>query len=193
MEAWGFLYRTHVIWIKTTKDGSRPKMGMGHWVRGQHELLLIGRRGRFPTPADDAQPRSTFESPATRHSEKPEHAYEIIEKAFPHIEKRLELFARKPRPGWTAWGREAPKPNDDPPPPAPKPTPTPEPAPKPTAPRTTPPPKRKATERPKTPATKRQTSAPKSATAAASKTTPKPKRTSASRTRRTTPKKTPTK
>jgi N6-adenosine-specific RNA methylase IME4 len=40
LEAWGFEYVTNIVWIKNV-------VGLGNWVRNQHELLLIGRRGQY--------------------------------------------------------------------------------------------------------------------------------------------------
>lgn len=98
MDAWGFMYRTHAVWDK-------EKLGMGYWFRGQHELLLVGTRGKFRPPPENARASSVIRSPRARHSEKPVAAYELIERMFPACRK-LELFSRKPREGWTAWGNQ---------------------------------------------------------------------------------------
>ena len=99
MNAWGFEYRTCMTWVK-------DKIGMGHWVRQRHELLLIGRRGAMHTPDPEDRPDSVIEAPRTRHSEKPPVVYEIIERMYPTCE-RVELFARAPRDNWARWGNEA--------------------------------------------------------------------------------------
>jgi len=98
MRAWGFRYRTNMAWVK---DG----IGTGIWFRGKHELLLLGVRGspRPPAPAD--RPPSVLEAPRGEHSEKPEAVYEIIERMTPGA-RRIELFARRRRPGWDALGLE---------------------------------------------------------------------------------------
>lgn len=99
MSAWGFEYRTHLVWVK-------PWIGQGNWVRHRHELLLVGRRGNYPVPDEPDRPDSVFEAPRGRHSKKPECAYELLERMYPGASK-LELFARgRPRPGWSAWGNE---------------------------------------------------------------------------------------
>jgi N6-adenosine-specific RNA methylase IME4 len=98
MAAWGFAYKSQIVWAK-------PRAGTGYWVRSKHELLLIGTRGDIPAPAPGDQPASIIEAPLGRHSEKPEVFYEIIEKMFPTWRK-LELFARRKRPGWEVWGNE---------------------------------------------------------------------------------------
>ena len=90
-------YRTHGVWVK----GGPP--GQGHYFRQQHEVLLLAVRGAMPTPSTAARVSSVIQAPRGRHSEKPESVYEIIEAMYPGLPK-VELFARKRRPGWTAWG-----------------------------------------------------------------------------------------
>jgi N6-adenosine-specific RNA methylase IME4 len=98
MEAWGFGYRTSIVWVKDW-------IGLGTWVRHRHELLLIGRRGSHPAPDPEDRPDSVIQQPRRRHSEKPDCAYELIERMYPQA-SRLELFARSARPGWHAWGNQ---------------------------------------------------------------------------------------
>jgi N6-adenosine-specific RNA methylase IME4 len=100
MAAWGFDYKSHCIW---TKD----RIGTGYWFRNSHELLLVGTRGNIPAPAMGTQWPSTIEGRVTKHSAKPERFYELIEQYFPNLPK-IELNARNARPGWDAWGYEAP-------------------------------------------------------------------------------------
>jgi N6-adenosine-specific RNA methylase IME4 len=100
MRAWGFAYKTHLCWRK-------DRQGTGYWFRNEHELLLLGTRGHVPAPAMGAQWGSVIEAPALRHSAKPEAVYELIEGYFPTLAK-IELNARQHRPGWVAWGLEAP-------------------------------------------------------------------------------------
>jgi N6-adenosine-specific RNA methylase IME4/ParB-like chromosome segregation protein Spo0J len=99
MEGWGFEYRTNAVWVK-------DKTGMGYYVRQQHELVLIGRRGDFPTPHPARRPPSVIQATRGRHSEKPIVLYELIEKMYPGF-RYLEVFARTRRPGWIGWGNEA--------------------------------------------------------------------------------------
>lgn len=99
LRAWGFTYKTNLCWDK----GS---IGLGVWTRNRHELLLVGRKGKYPPPAEELRPSSLFAAKRGRHSEKPQPVYELIERAYPSASK-LELFARgTPRPGWAAWGNE---------------------------------------------------------------------------------------
>lgn len=103
LKAWGFEYKSHLIWNK-------DRVGTGYWFRNKHELLLIGTRGRIPAPAMGEQFPSVIDAPVGEHSAKPEIFYEIIEAYFPTLPK-IELNARTARPGWVRWGYEAPKEN----------------------------------------------------------------------------------
>jgi N6-adenosine-specific RNA methylase IME4 len=105
---WGLTYKTDCVWDKT--DGP----GQGHYFRQQHETVLLAVRGDMPTPHENARPPSVFRAPRGEHSEKPDKLYEMIERMYPDLPK-LELFARKRRPGWEVWGNEAPaaEPEDD--------------------------------------------------------------------------------
>jgi N6-adenosine-specific RNA methylase IME4 len=98
MRAWGFTYRTHLVWIK-------DRIGTGYWCRNRHEILLIGSKGNVPAPAPGEQPQSALEAAVGQHSEKPARFAELIEQMFPHA-PRIELFARSPRQGWDVWGNE---------------------------------------------------------------------------------------
>ena len=101
IDAWGFTYRTQFVWAK-------PQIGMGSYVRTQHEPLLIATRGKMPTPAPACRPASLISAPRREHSQKPGVVYELIERMYPDT-ARLELFARNRRAGWDAWGNEAPE------------------------------------------------------------------------------------
>jgi N6-adenosine-specific RNA methylase IME4 len=96
--AWGFTYKGSMVWDK----GS----GTGNWVLNAHELLLIAVRGDMPCPAPANRPVSVIRAHTSRHSEKPEAFAEAIERMFPGLPK-VEMFARRVREGWTAWGNEA--------------------------------------------------------------------------------------
>ncbi|WP_273845442.1 MT-A70 family methyltransferase [Rubrobacter calidifluminis] len=98
MRAWGFEYRTSLVWVK-------DKIGMGYYARQRHELLLVGKRGNPPVPEPHNRPDSVIESPRLEHSAKPEVVYELLERMYPHATK-VELFCRRPREGWDAWGNE---------------------------------------------------------------------------------------
>jgi N6-adenosine-specific RNA methylase IME4 len=99
MDAWGFTYVHHWIWDKEVA-------GTGYWGRDRHELLLIGKRGSPVAPLPGTQPHTVHREAKGRHSAKPEHFAETIDRLYPGVPK-LEMFSRSARPGWTAWGFEA--------------------------------------------------------------------------------------
>lgn len=99
IEAWGFEYRTHIVWVK-------DKIGMGYHARSQHELLLIAKRGNIPPPRAGEQPSSVIEAPRGAHSAKPAVFAELIERLYPEVGK-IELFCRSPREGWAVFGNQS--------------------------------------------------------------------------------------
>lgn len=101
LSAWGFDYRSQFIWDKVD-------IGMGRWVRDQHEVLLIAARGKgLPAPAPGTQSSSVVSIKKGRHSEKPKEFRQLIDTYYPGIPK-IELFARGAVPeGWRSWGNEA--------------------------------------------------------------------------------------
>lgn len=101
----GYTYKTQRVWNKLRSGKAR---GSGYWVTGEHEILLIGTRGKFNAAPVEAHFRSNFDAPAGEHSEKPDQQYEHAEFHFPTLPK-IELNARRARPGWTAWGLDAPE------------------------------------------------------------------------------------
>ena len=101
LEVWGFRYVTNSVWIK---QGGSP--GLGHYWRQCHEILLLAKRGsKIPAPDPEARLSSIIQAPRTEYCQKPEAIYQIIESMFPDM-PRIELFARKPRKGWDAWGNQ---------------------------------------------------------------------------------------
>lgn len=110
LHSWGYEYVTQFVWIKTDCDGLSVQgpLGMGWTVRVDHEVLLVGKRGAG-LPVADHSVRSVIFAPRAGHSVKPAAAFEAIECLWPHVRK-IELFARRARAGWAAWGAEAPGP-----------------------------------------------------------------------------------
>lgn len=103
MELQGFRYVTSLVWNKERPGKAR---GPGYWFTGEHEIVLVGVRGKVDAPAT-AHFRSSFSAPVGEHSEKPSNIHEIIEFHWPTTPK-VEFNARRARPGWTAWGFDAP-------------------------------------------------------------------------------------
>jgi N6-adenosine-specific RNA methylase IME4 len=99
IEAWGFEYRTNLVWDKEV-------IGMGYHARNQHEILLVAKRGSIPPPAAGTQPSSVHRERRGEHSAKPDFYYEMIEAAYPSLPK-IELFCRSPREGWAVWGNQS--------------------------------------------------------------------------------------
>jgi N6-adenosine-specific RNA methylase IME4 len=104
MEAWGFSYRTALTWRKLGAPG------MGNYYRIDTEHLLFGVRGSCQVaPSErvrnvfEAVPQM-FEAKKTRHSVKPDLAFDLIEQVSPG--PYLELFARRARMGWECWGNQ---------------------------------------------------------------------------------------
>lgn len=108
IDAWGFEYKTNIVWVKT----NLKKPGSGFWLRGRHELLYICGRGSFVPNQVGKEPigsviseNSALAADVQEHSKKPDVVYEIIEGMYPEG-KYLELFARQRRAGWESWGNE---------------------------------------------------------------------------------------
>ena len=101
IEAWGFEYRTNFVWVK-------DKIGLGWHNRNQHELLLVAKRGALPTPDNADRISSVIAAPRDEHSVKPRLVIDKLTEWYPHVAK-IELFARRARPGWARWGAEAPE------------------------------------------------------------------------------------
>jgi len=109
MQAWGFKYVTGLPWVKTTTNNLKNtpiseitlNYGVGYWVRGVSEFILIGRRGNVSAPK--LKGFLGIISPNLNHSHKPNSIHEIAEAMEGPY---LELFARRSRPGWTVFGNE---------------------------------------------------------------------------------------
>ncbi|GIW72961.1 MAG: DNA methyltransferase [Planctomycetota bacterium] len=104
MEAWGFQYKTNLVWHKIRKDGGPDGRGVGFYFRNTTELVLFGVRGRLRTLAPGRRQVNIIRTRKMEHSRKPEGLYEIIEACSPG--PYLELFARGRRRGWVQWGDE---------------------------------------------------------------------------------------
>ncbi len=106
LRAWGFQYKTNIIWHKTRKDGQSDGRGVGFYFRNVTEMLLFGVRGKNARTFDAGRRQTNLIAARKReHSRKPDETYHIIEACSPG--PFLELFGRGVRPGWVAWGNEA--------------------------------------------------------------------------------------
>ena len=106
MRAWGFSYKSNIVWHKRRKDGGSDGRGVGFYFRNVTELVLFGVRGKNARTLQPGRTQVNYIGTRKReHSRKPDELYPIIEACSPG--PRLELFARGVRPGWTVWGNQA--------------------------------------------------------------------------------------
>lgn len=106
MEAWGFKYKSNLVWHKVRKDGCSDGSGVGFYFRNVTEIVLFGVRGKNArTLAPGRRQVNLLATRKREHSRKPDEQYAIIESCSPG--PYLELFARGARPKWTVWGKEA--------------------------------------------------------------------------------------
>ncbi len=104
--AWGFEYKTNIIWHKIRKDGGSDGRGVGFYFRNVTEMILFGVRGKNArTLAPGRSQVNLIASRKREHSRKPDEQYRIIEECSrgPY----LELFGRGVRDNWTVWGDQA--------------------------------------------------------------------------------------
>ena len=105
LRAWGFTYKTNLVWYKTRRDGGPDGRGVGFYFRNVTELVLFGVRGKDNrTLAPGRRQVNLIAEPKREHSRKPDALYEVIETCSPG--PYLELFARHPREGWQQWGNQ---------------------------------------------------------------------------------------
>jgi N6-adenosine-specific RNA methylase IME4 len=106
MEAWGFHYKSNIVWHKLRKDGGSDGRGVGFYFRNVTELLLFGVRGKNARTLGPGRTQVNYLGTRKReHSRKPDEQYGLIESCSPG--PYLELFARGTRKGWTYWGNQA--------------------------------------------------------------------------------------
>lgn len=106
MTAWGFTYKTNIVWHKVRKDGGPDGRGVGFYFRNTTELLLFGTQGKNArTLAPGRREVNIIKTMKREHSRKPDEQYPLIERCSPG--PFLELFARGPRKGWTVWGNQS--------------------------------------------------------------------------------------
>ena len=128
MRSWSFEFKQTLIWVKTrgpkipnllpcrslgdaqtwlkslARGGQLDsiQIGLGNYFRHAHEVVLFGTRGKCKAQVHDLP--TVFFAPRGRHSAKPEILQNMAELLSPG--PRLELFARRHRPGWICRGRE---------------------------------------------------------------------------------------
>lgn len=119
LDTFGFRYIRTLQWVKMrdnvtmnpTEAGTIDlakrdlQIGLGQYLRGSHEMALLGVRGKAMLPPTECRYPSVVFAERTKHSRKPDEAIGVIEATSPG--PRLEIFARGKREGWTVWGNEA--------------------------------------------------------------------------------------
>jgi len=103
VRAWGFVPKAEIVWLKNTVNGRRW-FGMGRTVRAEHEVAIVAKRGRPVVLSKSIRSTFTAKVPERGHSAKPEEFFDLVEELVDG--PRLELFARRIRPGWTCLGAE---------------------------------------------------------------------------------------
>lgn len=106
MKAWGFEYKTNIVWEKVRKDGMPDGRGVGFYFRNVTEILLFGIRGdKNRTLQPGRSQVNLIRSMKREHSRKPDEFIPLIESCSPG--PYLELFARGDRDNWDMWGNQA--------------------------------------------------------------------------------------
>jgi N6-adenosine-specific RNA methylase IME4 len=105
MGAWGFSYKSNIVWYKVRKDGGPDRRGVGFYFRNVTELVLFGIRGKNNRTLPPGRSQANIiVSRKREHSRKPDELYELIEACSPS--PFVELFGRARRDGWLTWGNE---------------------------------------------------------------------------------------
>ena len=106
LAAWGFEYKSNIVWHKLRKDGGSDGRGVGFYFRNVTEILLFGVRGKNARTLAPGRTQVNYIGTRKReHSRKPDEQYKLIEDCSPG--PYLEMFARGDRPKWTVWGNQA--------------------------------------------------------------------------------------
>lgn len=106
LDAWGFGYKSNIVWHKVRKDGGPDGRGVGFYFRNTTELLLFGTRGKNARTLPPGRSMvNIMRTQKREHSRKPDEQYEMIEQCSPG--PFLEMFARGPRKGWKVWGNQS--------------------------------------------------------------------------------------
>ncbi len=106
MKAWGFEYKTNLIWEKVRKDGLPDGRGVGFYFRNVTEILLFGIKGNNNRTLQPGRSQVNLLRTIKReHSRKPDEFVNLIEACSQG--PRLEMFARGNRTDWDMWGNQA--------------------------------------------------------------------------------------
>lgn len=106
LKAWGFIYKSNIVWHKVRKDGGSDGRGVGFYFRNVTEIILFGTKGKNARTLPPGRSQVNYISSRKReHSRKPDEQYPLIESCSqgPY----LEMFGRGIRKGWATWGNQA--------------------------------------------------------------------------------------
>ena len=110
MNRWGFRYKTAGSWAKQSSTGNKWAFGTGYIMRCAAEFYIVGTRGKPKSAVKNI--RNLIVAPVREHSRKPDDLHTSLERMFPKADK-CELFARESRPGWSTWGNQSTKFDDE--------------------------------------------------------------------------------
>jgi N6-adenosine-specific RNA methylase IME4 len=106
LRAWGFDYKSNIVWHKIRKDGGSDGRGVGFYFRNVTELVLFGVKGKNARTLPPGRRQvNIIETRKREHSRKPDELYQLIEACSPG--PYIELFARGTRPNWSSFGNQA--------------------------------------------------------------------------------------
>lgn len=109
LDVWEFTYKSLHTWRKVTQDGSKVRLGIGHYGRNCSEQFLVATKGAPGTWMKHGltDVPNIFDAPRTEHSRKPEQFWVTANRLAAALGgPQIELFARQRREGWDAWGAE---------------------------------------------------------------------------------------
>jgi len=100
LERWGFHYLLTMVWEKTYgRSAGMPLYGF----RWNGEFIIVGYKNKPSLWPKRQLIPVVFNAENIRHSQKPDKFYKLIEVLG---ERRVDIFARKRRINWDAWGNE---------------------------------------------------------------------------------------
>ena len=80
LDAWGFKYKSNIVWHKIRKDGGSDGRGVGFYFRNVTELILFGVRGKNARTLDPGRSQvNMIQTRKREHSRKPDEQYDLIE------------------------------------------------------------------------------------------------------------------
>lgn len=115
MKEYGFNFKQTYVWVKIKKHApyktlahsplkDQLSFGLGRLWRQTHEICLIGTSSnKIYKKLSNRSQRSVSFAENFKHSTKPETLQDSIDLMFPKG-KKIELFARRIRPGWLCLG-----------------------------------------------------------------------------------------